>query len=207
MRYIFIFISIELCVFSGSMCLAEKPANDINIVFRGDKVDMIVEDVALDKILNSFKEAKGISYQGDKSILELKLTGKLKDVSVDEALKRILFHFDHAIIYNKNKQVMGIRITGKGESKDIQINEGASVEFYEAGAMEGEPMFETFQVKRDCGPPHGPITYAPGEKEHFVPEYNVPPPGGLPEKPAITNDEIRENVPPPGGLPPEMKKP
>jgi hypothetical protein len=207
MRHINIIIFFGLCGFLFCVnCMAEQSSTGAGIVFRGDKVDIQVKDVPLENILSEFKKARGISYQGDKSLLDSKLTGEVTGVSVEEALKRILFNFDHAMIYDKNKNLIGIRITGKGEGKDIQTNDSETMEFHEANIMESEPIYKTFQVKRDCGPPHGAITYTPEQRESFTPEKNVPPPGGLPEKPAITNDQIRKNVPPPGGLPPEMTK-
>jgi hypothetical protein len=204
MRYMAWCIFIGLCVgFSSLPIMAQDVANkDVGIVFKGDKVDIDINDMPLEKVLKAFKDAKGVSYDGAKSVLELKLTGKLKNASVENALKHILFKFDHGILYNKNGEVVYVRVVEKGKGEtEIQPND--KMVFYESGSnlMEGEPKTEVFMVKKDVGPPGGPITYEPGEKERFIPKYNVPPSGGLPNHPALTNDQIKQNVPLPGGVP------
>lgn len=209
MRYGFIIVFTGLClIFSGPICTAQPATNSVGIVFHGDKVNIDVKDVPLDKILAAFKKAKGISYTGDKSILALKVTGKIENVSVKKALDTLLFHFEHAIIYNKDSQVIGLRIVAKGKGKDIQIGEDDHITFHEANDG-GEKAVEqsTSQTKRHIGPPNGPTKYTLGDKASFTPKMNVPPPGGLPKHPAITNEQIKKDVLPPGGsLPPPMTK-
>jgi hypothetical protein len=177
---------------------------DIGIIFDGDFVQVNIADVPLEKILQAFKEAKGIDYKGDEEVLTLKLTGNFEKLSVEEALHRILYNFDHSVIYNKNEEIIQVRVVDKGKGKNIQSidknEEDKKVEFFEANSASADNKIQgkwkPFKVIKDCPPPGGPITYAPGEKESFVPKYNVPPPGGLPDDSWMLKEDFK-NIPPP----------
>jgi hypothetical protein len=85
------------------------------IEFKGNRVIANFKNVALKDVLDSFKSAKKVSYRGDRLLLNMKVSKTLENATVEEALKRILFNFDHVLIYDADSQVSQVLVINKSD--------------------------------------------------------------------------------------------
>jgi hypothetical protein len=145
-------IIIGLCVaiiFSSPAAHSDSfEDTDINMVFNGRSVSANLQGVSLQLILEKLKQEKGISFTGNESLLEKKISIRFNDLPLESALRRILSRINHVFFYDRNKRLMGMLIFEE-KTNGFKIPSPGSVEGenvsyskYEAKGSNRRGLFE-----------------------------------------------------------------
>lgn len=94
------------------------------------KGDMIIKDgrlsveynkVRLGEILDELKDWSHIWYEGDRSLLDEKITVHFEDLPLDEGMKRILDFANYILVYHTSGTLSGVMLFGKSNTKEQTI--------------------------------------------------------------------------------------
>lgn len=82
----------------------------IDLTFQGDILSASLKGARLKEILEKLEREKGISWRGDSSLLEGKITVPFRDLSFHEGVKRILGSMNHCPIFNASERLASVII-------------------------------------------------------------------------------------------------
>lgn len=99
-------------VFSGN--------RDIDLQFRGQIMSAELQAVPLRLILEKLQREKGIWFKGDESVLEKPVSIWFKDLPLQEGLRRILSGFDHVLLFEEDRGLVGLFLLGTKGSGGLE---------------------------------------------------------------------------------------
>lgn len=115
--YKVLFIIIGLCgaiVLLPAAALAQSVEDTgIDMVFNNRSVSTNLQNISLRLILEKLKKAEGISYTGEESLLEKKISIRFNNLPLESAMERIMSRINHVFFYDRNKRLVGILILGE----------------------------------------------------------------------------------------------
>jgi len=88
-------------------------AAPIDLTFKGDVLSANLNETRLKEILGKLEREKGISWIGDSSLVEEKITLQFKDLSLSEGVKRILGSMNHCLIFDANERLASVILIGE----------------------------------------------------------------------------------------------
>jgi hypothetical protein len=107
---LFIAATLIILFSHSSQAINRQVFADDGIEFKENRVSTDIKNTPLKDVLAAFQSAKEISYQGPSALLGIKISKSIENATIEDALKRILFHFDYALIYNADSQVIQARV-------------------------------------------------------------------------------------------------
>jgi hypothetical protein len=173
--------------FSASFLQAHTLEKKTGLIIKSQTLSADIKDVPLKDILSQLEIERGLWFKCETSLLGKKVSVRFENLSVEDALNRILVHFNHSLIFKKDGTLIGAYVLENGKAGSLTtIRSNGS-----AKEATGEP--ELAIIKQNIPLPGG-ISYAPGERELF-----------MVEEIAVSREEgklftVEENAPPPGGL-------
>jgi hypothetical protein len=193
-------------------------AAPIDLTFKGDVLSANLEETRLKEILEKLEREKGISWTGNSSLVEEKITLQFKDLSLNEGVKRILGSMNHCLIFDANERlayviIIGERTRGKvktgrkivAQNKRTQQTHTAKTNKTRE-VSNGPPAVTKkdhggFRVIRNVPSPGSVSEPTVEEMEKFKVQRNLPPPGGSTQvsEEVLESFKVRRNLPPPGG--------
>jgi hypothetical protein len=207
----------------GSVFLGLFPASTtrgahIDLTFQGDVLSVNLKETQLKEILGKLEREKGISWNGNSSLLEERITLQFKDLSLNEGVKRILGSMNYCLIFDANERLASVIIIGEkirgrvmpsrkivAQSKRTQQSQPAKAEKTRE-VSNGPPVANKkdhggFRVIRNVPSPVDVSEPTAEEIESLKVRKNLPPPGGAPQvsEEALESLKVRRNLPPPGG--------
>lgn len=78
--------------------MAKQPINTLH--FNGDKITARVYNAPLKEILSHLEVKKGIQLKGQKTVLNELVTVAFSNISVEDAIKRLLLRINYSILYD-----------------------------------------------------------------------------------------------------------
>ena len=78
-------------VFFGLFSASTTRGAHIDLTFQGDVLSANLKEIPLRDILEKLEAEKGVSWTGNSSIGEKKITRRFKDLSLEDGMKRILY--------------------------------------------------------------------------------------------------------------------
>ena len=187
----------------------------IDLTFQGDVLSANLKEVRLKEILEKLEREKGISWKGNSSLLEEKITVQFKDLSLDKGVKRILHSMNHYLLFDANQRLAGVIIVGVktggqvisqgrtiAQKKNAHENQASKAD--ETNEAYGGPVAVTkkdHKVIRNIAPPGGSSEPSAEQMEKFKVVKNLPPPGGSTEvsQEVLDSFKVIKNISPPGG--------
>jgi hypothetical protein len=85
------------------------------VVIQNGAVSVDLEDALLEDVCRIIEKQGKIYFKGHASLFQKKVTVQFQDLSLPEALKRILGTYNYSIIFDSKGRIMGVRLTGKGQ--------------------------------------------------------------------------------------------
>jgi hypothetical protein len=110
---IFSLICVPIFFWSSALSLASAGNGEINIEFRGQSMSAELKGASLEQVLETLKRKKGIWFEAPKSLLEEKVSILFQDLPLEEGFRRIIFQFNHALVFNRDKRLIGLFLFGK----------------------------------------------------------------------------------------------
>ncbi len=213
--------------FSGLFLPSLSIAYSVDLIFKGETLSANLKEVPLKTVLEKISREKGVWVEGKESVLEKKVSLEFRELSLTDGLKRILAPMNYSLVFDLERDLVGIIIIDKGKP-DYSMSKGRAVptrrpissltrkdqaningSFKVIGNISplGHPVkptaeeLESLKVIKNSPPPGGPVKVSPEELESLKVIKNCPPPGG-PVK--VTEEELEslkiiKNSPPPGG--------
>ncbi len=193
MHRIGINISILLCCLilcSGIFSPTRLEAENTKVVFKGDKISASYHGVTLSQVLEEVKKEKGIWYKGKTSFLNEPVSVQFRDLSLRDALKRILKNMNYSLVFEKEK-LAGIIIIDKvksGESikalaqyPSVSRKNDSQKRIITSLAVTVRNLNNKLRVIKNSPTPGGLSELRPEDNENLRIIRNSPPPGGLSE--------------------------
>jgi hypothetical protein len=202
----------------GSFFSPSSGKEEIGLKFNGQAISAELQGVSLRLILEKLNREKGIWSKGDESVLEEKVSVRVTDLPLLEGLRRILSDFNHVLVFDRDKRLVGLFILGKKDpgrpvTRDVAIGIDKALPSQPLGEASEDP-FEDFPdtlppgsskakskrgtIDEDSSSPEDPNTERSGTgfvKGSLSPENpfdeNIPP---LPEGPFAPF--VESNFPP-----------
>jgi|LGVE01.1.fsa_nt_gb hypothetical protein len=190
---------------------------EVSLTYKGESVSADLDGVALESILEELSRKHGIWFKVHKSVVDQNISVRFKELSFEEALKRILGRLDYSLVFDNAGRPTGAVVVGKKtpvyamgkrpaarDSRTEPLNLNESGEGSKSGPIPGDaPVLsaeelEEFKVIKNCPPPGGDTELTEEELEKFKVIKNCPPPGGLAEVPAeeLENFKVIKNSSP-----------
>jgi hypothetical protein len=90
---------------------AEEMVMDLNI--KDNTISANLIEAPFKDIIEKIEKEKGIWFKGSDSITDEKLSVQFQDLSLQEALGRILSVLNYSLIFDKDSKLVGVFIVGK----------------------------------------------------------------------------------------------
>lgn len=165
MTKIFVVCCVLIFFCLGSFCPASSGRGEIGLEFRGQIMSAELQGVPLRLILEKLEREKGIWWKGAELVLEETVSIRFKDLPLEEGLRRILFDFNHALLFDQDKGLVGLVIFGRKESRRaVSQDEPPATE----KGIPSEPLEEVpfsrnpFEVFSDTAPPGSSKAHSTG---------------------------------------------
>ena len=119
-----IYLSLMLILIIGTLITAEAAeiggrSGLLNV--ENGLISAELDSVALNRVLENIKMINGLEYQGDKDILNEKITISFDNLTVEKGLKRILSKFNFTMAFDSNGMPSSVYIFGKKDYKTGDI--------------------------------------------------------------------------------------
>jgi hypothetical protein len=124
-----------VCYIILFFCLGSPPAfsgnREIDLELRGQAMSAELQGISLRLILEKLNREKGIWSKGDESVLEEKVSVRVMDLPLLDGLRRILSDFNHVLVFDRDKRLVGLFILGKKDPgkrspRDVGVVTGKS---------------------------------------------------------------------------------
>ena len=173
---------------------APPQAAGIDLKFQGDVLSANLKGVRLKEILENLEGEKGISWEGDSSLLEEKITVQFKDLSLDEGVKRILRSVNHYLIFDVDERLAGVIIIGEKTGSQVMSKERTPVQEKQTRNRQAAKVEETSKAF------DGPVVATKAKQENFKVMRNATAPSESSEPVAeeIGKFKVVRNLPAPG---------
>ena len=213
MRALIIILTMGLTLWSVFIPVPVQAAT-IDLTFQGDVLSANLKAARLKEILGKLEREKGISWKGNPSLLEEKITLRFRDLSLNEGVKRILGSMNHCLIFDADERLVSVIIFGEktrgkvipkgrilAQNKRTQQNQAVKAE--KTSGVSSGTVPESFKVMRNVTLPGSSSEPTAEEMEKFKVIKNLPPPGGSTQlsKEILESFKVIKNLPPPGGTP------
>ncbi len=168
---------------------------------KGGRLSANLNDTPLEKVLEKLSQETQIKFYAKEFLLKNKIKSKFENFPIETGIKKILIHYDHAMVFNRDGKLIEVHIVGLlNQEKAAQSDD--LVKTIMSGKKKAGIDATEFRIERNVSPPGADNN--PGEPIKFEPRKKVPPPGA-----SQTGDKTigkEENVPPPGAESGEVKK-
>lgn len=164
----------------------------VDLEFEGESLSANLNRAPLQTVLDKISKEKGFWFKGGASSFEEKVSAQFTDLSLEDALKRILARCNHSLLFNKNKALVGAIIIGqrtrglaRAEGRHVRTEE--MIRFQEDDELTGfrEPLVEIIEEEPENlniitapFPPGDAVEVTEEEIDNFKATANCPPPGG-----------------------------
>jgi hypothetical protein len=148
------YVILFLCL--GSFFPASSGREEVGLRFKGQIMSAELQGVSLRLILEKLRREKGIWSKGDESLLEEKVSVRLVDLPLEEGLRRILSDFNHVLVFDQEKGLVGLVVFGKKElRRTVSQDEPPATEKGIPSEPSEEVPFDRgpFEVFSDTAPP------------------------------------------------------
>jgi len=112
--------------FLGFFPSVSSGKGEIGLKFKGQLMSAELQGVSLRLILEKLNREKGIWSKGDESVLEEKVSVRLMDLPLLEGLRRILSDFNHVLVFDRDKRLVGLFILDKKNPGRPVARDGAN---------------------------------------------------------------------------------
>ena len=181
-------------VFFGLFSASTTRGAHIDLTFQGDVLSANLKEIPLRDILEKLEAEKGVSWTGNSSIGEKKITRRFKDLSLEDGMKRILASMDYCLIFDSNERLASVIIIGEKIRGKVMPNTRIVAQNKRTQQTHTAKTNKTREVSN--GPP------AVNKKDHdgFRVIRNIPSTIDVSEPTAeeVESLKVRKNLPPPG---------
>ena len=226
---ILIFILMACLFFLSGFSPTPAQGSTIDLTLAGDTISADLKGVRLGDILDKLKKERGLWWKGGESVLEEKVTVRFADLSLEEGVKRILGSMDHCLIFEPDRGLVGVFLTGKGKAGRTMAKGRSDVaEKVPSSSLKkrNEDSEDAVELTEPNLPVHRPAkttkkspkilgtiehTQSPSDSTNMSEEQleapkaieNGPTPGGHVKLSAeeLENLTVKKNLPQPGGAP------
>lgn len=91
-------------------------AKEANLTLKGDYISANLKGASLKAVFEALEREKGIWFKGNRSFFEEKVTVQFTDLSLEDALKRILSSMNYCLVFERDGALVGAMLIGKGKS-------------------------------------------------------------------------------------------
>ncbi len=116
---LFIFITI---FFISTSTKASRTEVGFQIDYKKDDLTINVKDVALGSLLNILREKTGIEFSGISEFAQVPVSLNIGPIPLIEGLRRVLNHFNHAILVDSNNKPIKVVILGYAGPENLPIS-------------------------------------------------------------------------------------
>ena len=109
-------ILIAFLFFLNGFSPTQAQGKTINLTLENDTISADLKNARLGDILENLNKERGIWWKGQESVLEEKVTVQFAKLSLREGIERILGSMDHCLIFEQDKGLVGVFLTGKGKA-------------------------------------------------------------------------------------------
>jgi len=88
-------------------------AEVVDMQFDGGRLSANLHRAPLRLVLEKMKKEKGISFTASTALLDDTVSVKFANLSLEEALKRILAHSNYSLVFGENEELIGAMIIEK----------------------------------------------------------------------------------------------
>ena len=114
----FLLISI---IFFASIPVTHATAGTISLDFKKEGLSATIEDASLKAVVEKIAQKEDIWIKGAKKLSEDAYSVTFKDLSIRDALERILSSFNYCLFLGRGKKVLGVIIVSRqGGTQIIQ---------------------------------------------------------------------------------------
>jgi hypothetical protein len=110
----------------GGFSPAWSEEKDMALDFQGQTLSAFLQAVPLRFILEKLEKEKGIWFKGARSLLGEEITVQFTDLSLEDAMKRILSSMNYSLVFGRDGELHGVVILGRGLS-GVVTSEGRDV--------------------------------------------------------------------------------
>ncbi len=119
------------------------------VKIEDDSISIQVKDITLGKLLKEIEEKVEVEFKLKKSLLEKKVSVSFRELSLSEALKKIIYPLNYSIIRDENGKINKVFIIDQGDPRTIRLDlRGEPFKFKDDGPPDYVPS-----PKSDGGPP------------------------------------------------------
>lgn len=178
-----------LCTFSSSW----SGTADIDLKFQGETLSANLTEAPLKDIAEKLEKEIGVSFKGDASLFNEKVSVRFKNLPLENGLKRILCRINYSLVFDGDGRVASVIVLGRAAPGDNTVKRNDSIADRKpvSDASEGSSVEESFEVVRNAPPPENPHP----EPIDMKIVRNSPPPEN-PHAPPIDTTVMRDSPPP-----------
>jgi len=199
-----------------------------NVTIQNGRMSVDLKEASIVDVAKDIEKDSGITFKGDESLLEEKVSVSFKDLPLEDGIKRILANMNYSLMYDSRGEVSGVMIMAEGTESGAPPAQIRQAPARAPSPVERRPVVRrprptsplaaggsrapTARVRTSPSrtSPQRPTQAAPpapqAEEESNLPEAfrtieNAPPPGGpvVSDGPLPPAFRVIENAEPPGG--------
>ena len=187
-----------LCLLNPAVAAREVASGQPDISLKHNMLSVRLNGSPLDQVLKEIERQGEVCFYIDNSMSKKKIWSQFTDLRLKEGIKKILFQYNHVMIFDWDGNLAEVHILGDSDQRDKQVLNKNRTKQINANkpilSITPEDRMEEsgFEVVKNCLPPGEDDE---GKTLGFKAREKVdPPPGELPEEAC----KIKKNVEPPG---------
>jgi len=91
------------------------------MIIKDGRLSVEYNNVSVGEILDELKDQSNIWFEGDRSLLDERITVRFEDLPLDEGMKRILDFANYILMYHTSGTLSGVMLFSKSNSKEQTI--------------------------------------------------------------------------------------
>ncbi len=107
-------IRVLLFVLIGCLLLSSASVQAENITIRDGRMSADLKEASLVGIAKDIESQAGISFKGDESLLEEKVSVSFKDLPLEDGIRRILANLSYSFMFDKKGKIAAVMIMSQG---------------------------------------------------------------------------------------------
>jgi len=110
----------SLLFIAGWLLLAASSALAENVTIQNGRISVDLKEASILDIAKDIEKNSGVTFKGDDSLLEEKVSVYFKDLPLDEGIRRILANLNYTLMYDNRGEVSEVRIISEGTGASQQ---------------------------------------------------------------------------------------
>jgi hypothetical protein len=167
-------VALSFVIIMGCLLVAPLIAGAENVIIKDGRMSADLKEASLAGIARDIEKQSGISFKGDDSLLEEKVSVSFKDLPLEAGIKRILANVNYSLIFNSQGEVSEIKIMSEG-----------------SGSAGSQPQIRSAPARTGTPSPAGrrPVVRRPGSPSPSVRSGSRAPVGQTPSGTARTSPQ------------------